>query len=110
MYHIIDRETLRQRLESGEPLMLVDALPESVYRKHHLPGAINIPSEEINDRAAELLPDKGAPIAVYCANAPCKRSQRAAERLDAMGYTDVYDYHEGKADWMAAGLPVEEGG
>jgi hypothetical protein len=27
-----------------------------------------------------------------------------------MGYTDVRDYHGGKEDWVAAGLPLETGG
>lgn len=34
-------------------------------------------------------------------------SPRAAARLEAMGYSAVYDYVEGKADWGSAGLPLE---
>ena len=34
-------------------------------------------------------------------------SPRAAARLDALGFTDVYDYVAGKADWGSAGLPLE---
>lgn len=34
-------------------------------------------------------------------------SPRAACRLEGLGFTDVYDYVEGIADWKAAGLPVE---
>src|SRR5690242_9310680 len=34
-------------------------------------------------------------------------SARAAWRLDSLGFTDVYDYAAGKADWRAAGLPTE---
>lgn len=34
-------------------------------------------------------------------------SPRAAWRLEAFGYTNVYDYTGGKADWLAAGLPTE---
>ncbi len=34
-------------------------------------------------------------------------SPRAAWRLEIMGYRDVYDYVDGKLDWMAAGLPTE---
>jgi rhodanese-related sulfurtransferase len=33
----------------------------------------------------------------------------AAARLVELGYTRVRDYHEGKADWIQAGLPVESG-
>jgi len=34
-------------------------------------------------------------------------SPRAASRLESLGFRDVYDYAAGKADWFAAGLPVE---
>ena len=34
-------------------------------------------------------------------------SPRAAARLETLGFTKVYDYVNGKADWLAAGLPSE---
>src|SRR5712691_5509469 len=34
-------------------------------------------------------------------------SPRAASRLEALGFQEVYDYAAGKADWAAAGLPRE---
>src|SRR4051812_4862494 len=34
-------------------------------------------------------------------------SGRAAWRLEALGFSEVYRYRDGKADWMASGLPVE---
>jgi len=34
-------------------------------------------------------------------------SPRAASRLEALGFPEVYDYAAGKADWGAAGLPLE---
>jgi rhodanese-related sulfurtransferase len=77
------------------------------YRKAHLPGAINIPHDRVDELAPRLLPDKTAAIVVYCANAPCKNSGIAAARLVELGYRDVRDYHEDKQDWIEAGLPVE---
>ena len=34
-------------------------------------------------------------------------SPRAAWRLESLGFGEVYDYDDGKLDWMAAGLPTE---
>ena len=34
-------------------------------------------------------------------------SPRAAARLESIGFTQVYDYVAGKADWGSAGLPLE---
>jgi predicted transcriptional regulator len=34
-------------------------------------------------------------------------SPRAAWRLETLGFGDVYEYIDGKVDWLAAGLPTE---
>ena len=81
----------------------------SHYEAEHLPGAINVPHDEVDALAPALLPDRDAAIVVYCASGPCQNSGIAARRLVALGYSDVSDYHEGKAEWIAAGLPVETG-
>lgn len=44
---------------------------------------------------------------VYCYDADCTASPKAAERIEALGYRSVYDYEAGKMDWKQAGLPVE---
>ena len=88
-------------------MVLVEALPESYYRDRHLPGALNIPHDQVDALAPALLSDKAAEIIVYCANSPCKNSGLAADRLAGLGYTNVRDYDGGKEDWMAAGLPME---
>jgi len=105
----ISGKALQAKLLRDEALVLVDTLPPSAYRKGHLPGAINILSDDILEQAPRCLPNRDAQIVVYCANGPCRRSERAAERLMRLGYSNVRDYHEGKADWVAAGLPLETG-
>ncbi len=57
--------------------------------------------------APRLLPDRSAHIVVYCSSRACQNSPQAARRLVALGYENVYDYEEGKQDWIAAGLPTE---
>lgn len=68
---------------------------------------MNVPHDEVDRLAPSLLPDRDAEIVVYCANGPCPNSGIAAARLEELGYGNVADYHEGKAEWIAAGLPVE---
>jgi rhodanese-related sulfurtransferase len=103
----ISLDELRERLETNPALVLVEALAEQYYRHSHIPGAIKLGHDEVDARAPELLPDKDAEIVVYCASAMCQNSSIAADRLAAFGYTNVRDYHEGKAEWIGAGLPVE---
>ena len=106
MVATITRDELKGRLDRGERIVLVEALPAKYYLHAHLPGALNIPHDQVDALAPTLLPDKAAEIVVYCANAPCKNSGLAAQRLSELGYARVRDYHEGKADWIAAGYAV----
>lgn len=61
----ISREELREKLDRGDAFVLVDVLGEPYYKHSHLPGAINLPLEEI-ERAPDVLPDRDAEIVVYC--------------------------------------------
>jgi rhodanese-related sulfurtransferase len=106
----ITREELKARLDSGQPVTIIEALPRRYYDAEHLPGAINIPHDEIRAQAAIQLPDKDATIVVYCANSACQNSRIAALALIAAGYRKVFEYVEGKLDWKEAGYPLEEAG
>ena len=86
--------------------MLVEALSHEHYANSHLPGAINLPYEFV-DEAEEILPDKDAQIVVYCMNRNCSASREEARELEEMGYARVLHYADGKQDWIQAGLPVE---
>ena len=108
MHGTITRDELRRAIEEGG-VTVVEALPAMYFEDAHLPGAINIPHDEVRELAPALLPDRSAPIVTYCANTPCRNSGIAAATLVAMGYTDVREYVEGKQDWTEAGLPVEAG-
>ena len=106
----ISCEELQAKLESGEPPVLVDALPPMSYAHSHLPGAINLVPGDVAERAARRLPDREAEIVVYCANAECESSIETAERLVALGYASVRHYAGGKDEWRERGLPLERAG
>jgi rhodanese-related sulfurtransferase len=105
----ISRDELKQLLDDSADVTVVEALGPVYYEDAHIPGAINIPHEEVDALAPGLLPDKDALIVTYCASAPCRNSDIAARRLEALGYSNVREYVEGKQDWVDAGLPVERG-
>ena len=105
----IDRETLREKIESGVDFVLVDAHAPMAYAMSHLPGAINMTPEWIDDRARRRIPDLDTEVVVYCADAGCDSSVVVANRLIELGYRNVRHYADGKRDWVAAGLPVEGG-
>ncbi len=106
-YRTITRDALKARLDAGEPTLIVEALPAHYYDAEHIPGAINIPHDEIRLLAASALPDKDATIVVYCASTQCQNSSIAARILAAAGYRNVMEFVEGKQAWLEAGYPLE---
>ena len=105
----ITRDELKNKLDLKESVLLVEALPLKYYQDKHLPGALNLPHDQVDKLSPAMLPDKSAEIVVYCANTPCQNSEIAAKRLEELGYTKVSEYCEGKQDWIDAGLPTESG-
>ena len=55
------------KIDGREAFMLVETLPAAAYDHAHLPGAINLPPDQVTQLAPTLLPDKTADIVVYCA-------------------------------------------
>ena len=106
MVATIARADLKAKMDQGDDFVLVEALSPAHYASSHLPGAINLPYEFV-DEAEKVLPDKDAEIVVYCMNRDCAASREEARELEEMGYTRVLHYAEGKQDWIRAGLPVE---
>ena len=104
----ISREELKALID-GRAVTVAEALPEGYFEQEHLPGAVNVPHDAERERIEALLPDKSAPVVTYCASLSCRNSAQLAVRLTGMGYTDVREYAEGKADWVKAGLPTEAG-
>jgi rhodanese-related sulfurtransferase len=109
MNRTISRQDLQAKLESRQPLVLIEALPERYYLEGHLPGALHLPHDRVRELAPSLVPDRSASIVAYCASAACQNSHIAAETLRAMGYSDVSVYAGGKQDWVEAGLALDKG-
>lgn len=82
----LSREQADDLIRQGA--VLVDVRTKKEYDKHHLQGAVNIPYKEIYLHAGQVLADKSQPVIVCCATG--KRSCMAKERLDWMGYEQVW--------------------
>jgi phage shock protein E len=76
----------RAMVEGGA--LLVDVRTEAEFAQRHLPGAVNIPVDEMTAHFDELG-DVDRPIVVYCASGV--RSASAARFLGEWGYTAVHD-------------------
>jgi phage shock protein E len=95
-YSRITAEKARERMDSGDDVIILDVRTPSEFALEHIPGAILIPNETIGDTRPELLPHLHTEILVYCRSGG--RSRQAAEKLLAMGYTAVFDFG-GISEW-----------
>jgi len=64
----ISTKDLKSKLDKKQGITVVETLAPERYREAHIPGALNIPPEQIRELAPQLLPNKNAEIVTYCTN------------------------------------------
>ncbi|CRZ15685.1 ArsR/SmtB family transcription factor [Mycolicibacterium neworleansense] len=97
----IDREQLPERAAEGA--MILDVRPAEEYRAGHIPGAVSIPVDELEERIGELPTD--ADIVVYCRGEYCAFAYDAVRLLAQHGLRPVR-LNDGMLEWRLAQLPV----
>lgn len=98
---------VKARLDRRDKFLLVDVREESEWARGRLPGAIHLSKGIIERDIETTIPDKGAPIVLYCGGG--FRSVLVAENLQKMGYSNVISMDGGWRGWLEAGYPVETG-
>ena len=101
----VDSADLLDRLGAGEVIVL-DVRPPDEYAAGHIPGAISMPYEEIEQRFSELPSD--GEIVAYCRGPYCIYAVRAVEVLRRGGF-QARRMEDGIPDWTLRGLPVAVG-
>ncbi len=80
---------------------LVDARSAEQYAAGHIPGAINVPTDD--DAAMTRLPaDKTALLVFYCGGPACNARTKCATKVQALGHTKLAQYKGGYPEWRAA--------
>jgi rhodanese-related sulfurtransferase len=100
------REVSIDEVQGMAGAKIVDLRDDSAWASGHLPGATHVKSDELELRLDEVLPDKDAPVVLYCGGGG--RAGRAAELLHGMGYRNVRSMTGGFRAWTAAGHPIEQ--
>jgi len=98
----VAHDELLRRLHEGQVLVL-DVRPEAEYAAGHIPGAINVPHDQLAARLAEL-PER-ADIVAYCRGRYCVFAPDAVRMLRDHGFS-ARPLEGGLPDWRLAGLPV----
>lgn len=98
----VDRQRLLERVRAGE-VVILDVRPAEEYRAGHIPGAVSVPLQELQERLGALPKDRE--IVAYCRGPYCVLAPEAVRVLRAHGYT-ARPMEDGVAEWRAHGLPV----
>jgi rhodanese-related sulfurtransferase len=98
----VGRAELLRRAATGE-IVVLDVRPADEYAAGHIPGAVNIPLDQLPDRLAELAAD--TEIVAYCRGAFCVLAHDAVRLLIQQGRT-ARRLEDGMLEWRLADLPV----
>ena len=99
----ISAAELHARRESKTAPVVIDVRTPAEYDSGHVPGAVNIPFDQVAQRIHEIDAPHG--VALYCMVGP--RARKGESALLSAGYENVFHLEGGLAAWIAAGLPVE---
>jgi rhodanese-related sulfurtransferase len=99
----ITREDLRKRLKEGEVTVL-DVRPPEEFASGHLPGAVNIPLKDLEEKLGVLPHDQE--VVAYCRGPYCVLAYEAVARLRERGF-EARRMEDGFPEWQTAGYPVE---
>ena len=95
-YRQISMNEAVKMMKDEKNYIILDARRPDEYAEGHIPGAINVPNEEIGTAEIAELPDKSQMILVYCRSG--RRSKEASEKLVKLGYTNIVEFG-GILDW-----------
>lgn len=89
-YQCITQEEAKQQMDTTTDYVILDVRTEEEYQEGHIPNAICIPNETIDETIKEQLPDLDQPIYVYCRSG--NRSKQASQKLAELGYTHIFEF------------------
>lgn len=100
----LPREELLRRVRD-DLVTVIDVRPPLEFAAGHVPGAVNLPLDELEQRLDELDPTQE--IVAYCRGPHCVLAFEAVARLRQKGLK-ARRLEDGYPEWKSAGLPIEE--
>lgn len=103
----ISQADLMQRIKSNHAGLILDVRSPQEYAEGHIPGAINIPHNQIGSRLAEIGSRKDKDIILYCEIGG--RASAAANTLQAAGFNKLLHLDGDMRGWRSNGsLPIKK--
>ena len=100
----LPREELLSRVKQGL-VTIIDVRPATEYASGHVPGAINMPLDKLDEQLGDFDVDRE--IIAYCRGPHCVLAFDAVEKLREQGFK-ASRLEDGFPEWKIAGLPVEK--
>ncbi len=95
---------LMERVKNND-WMLIDVRSPKAFSNGHIPGAINMPHERINDYLSELEQHKGKPIIIYCQSG--QKAHIAMKMLEEMDFSEVMHFEGDMLGWNEIGATID---
>jgi rhodanese-related sulfurtransferase len=87
----------------------LDVRSPRLYAKGHIKGTYHLDYKyNFDEEKLANAAKKSQPLVIYCSGVKCNRSYHASEKAVEWGYTKVYYFRGGIAEWKKAGYPVEK--
>ena len=94
-------------LINRENATVVDIRAKADFKKGHILGSVNIPTNQVKEGAKGLPKDKTQPIILVCHSG--MTTATVAQQLHKLGYDNLHRLQGGMTSWNSDNLPVEKG-
>ncbi|TAN84552.1 MAG: rhodanese-like domain-containing protein [Gallionella sp.] len=103
----ISQVELMQRIKANHPGLILDVRSPEEYAEGHIPGAVNIPHDQLSSRLAEIGSYKNKDVVLYCKSG--RRAGVAANTLRAAGFSKLLHLDGDMNGWLSKGdLPIKK--
>ena len=102
---VLNQGQLVERMNGDQAPPLIDVRTPAEYQAGHIPGAVNIPLQEFQQRMSELSGYRDREVVLYCESG--MRASRGGQWLKSQGFQELRYLDGHMIAWRAAGLPTE---
>jgi len=97
-----------KKLFDDKKVLFLDARPEPIYKRGHIPGAVNVPYNANDKEKLMTGIAKDKDIVVYCYSSRCNQARILEVRIKELGYDNIAVFDGGIIEWTKAKFPVEK--
>lgn len=105
----LNAEEVIQLILTEPRLVIIDSRKQEEYAKGHIQGAISLlDTSMVQASLARLTRTKDTPLLFYCNGIRCLRSSNAVQKAKEWGYTELFWFRGGWAEWQEKLLPMAQ--